>query len=157
MDRHSPISLPCERKPVRHPFSSTGKRDSGAFFLQIAGRYSNLLEEMPDKERQEIYMNEIPMGYKVLFDMELIEVFPAGKQPANPGYRPHAEFWRPPAGSYVVLYESPVDFSPTAPASLRGSHYRDRKNTALEDGKKLSQSWGMKIVVARTNWLLDWH
>lgn len=115
------------------------------------------MEEMPDKERQGVYMDEIPMGYKVLYDMEAVHTAFGSGEGTRPDFRPEAEFWRPEEDSFVVLYEAPVAFDFNGKTDYRRSHYRDRKHKAVEDADQLAKAWGCKVAVARVEWLRDWH
>lgn len=157
MGRSDLIELPRCLKPVRDIFDRKGRYKSGLYFLKIAHRFSPLMEEMPTRERQGIYMDEIPMGYKVLYDMEAVYTAFGNGEGSRPDLRPVADFWRAERGDFVVIYEKPMEFASGGKPQFRQSHYRDRKSKAIDDADELSKAWGCKVAVARVEWLMDWH
>ena len=157
MDAFPNIRLPGERHPVRDIFSEGGKHGAGAYFLKVGFRIGNLMDPMSAQDRHRIYMEEIPMGYKVLFDLEAIYTSFGNESGERPSFRPEIVFLRPEKNHFLVLYEKQVEFPAAKVERMRGGHYRDRKHKAIEDADQLAKAWGMKIAVARIEWVQDWH
>lgn len=151
------LALPRQLEPARDIFAGQGDEDEGRCFLMIGAAISNLLEDLPADERNGLYMEEIPMGRAVLYDMEKVHTqFPPEKA-MNLSFRPNAQRWRPPEGTWVVLYEKPVPSTDTKYGGADRFHYRERLNTAMDDARHLARAWGQKIAVAKVLRLTDWH
>ncbi|MDF1823080.1 MAG: hypothetical protein P1U68_00470 [Verrucomicrobiales bacterium] len=115
---------------------------------------------MEPKERVRIYRDEIPMGRKVLFDMEHLRTWAGNDEAQNPELRiDDAEFHRPPVGSWVVFYGKLLDFpSPTTKfPRVERSHYRRTERAASSDARVLSRALGMKVAVCKVLDRIDWH
>ncbi len=103
-------------------------------------------------------MDEIPMGRTVLYDMEHVQTWYGDGEAQDPEFRiANADFWRPPVGSWVVIYEKDITFSLPSLSERRSSHYRLSKSEAFDDAKALSRARGWKIAVCKVLELIDWH
>lgn len=154
----STIDLPRTVKRPRDQFTREGIQDAGKCFLRIGDRFSSFLEPMDQKERVKIYMDEIPMGRKVLYDMEHVRTWFGSKEASDPDFRfSGAEFWRPPVGSWVVSYEKEMEFPGPSLSNRRRSHYRTEKRAAFHDAEKIARAMGCKVAVSKVLELIDWH